>query len=103
MSQPEPKTTTADATPAAADVVQTPAKRRRQSPKAMAIAHLASVLENPKASAARKDKAARLLLSHAPHKAGRQPPAAKGKGKKELQAVEASTAGADNKWAGLLQ
>jgi len=102
VSQPEPKVTTADTPPAAADVVQTRAKRR-QSPKAMAIAHYASVLENPKASQARKDKAARLLLTHAPEKAGRRPPASKGKGKKELQAHEASTAGADTKWGTLLQ
>lgn len=99
MSQPEPKATTADA----ADAVQTSTKRRRQSPKAMAIAHLASVLENPKASAARKDKAARLLLSHAPQKAGRTPPTAKGKGKKELQAADAAAVGGSDKWAGLLQ
>lgn len=102
MSQPERKVTTADTAPAAEAVVQTRAKRR-QSPKAMAIAHLASVLENPKASAARKDKAARLLLSHAPHKAGRQPPASKGKGKKELQAADAAAVGGSDKWAGLLQ
>lgn len=87
-------------------VVQTLAKPRG-NPRTLAIAHLALVLEDPKASPARKDKAARLLLSHAaapPTRAelGRKAAEAP-KGKKELQADEASTAGASTKWAGLLQ
>lgn len=69
----------------------------------LAIAHLASVLKDKKASQARKDKAARLLLQHAgaPAKQRRAGGAA-AKGKKELQAEEAQTAGDKSKWEGLL-
>lgn len=87
---------------AAAVVVHTSAKPRG-NPRVLAIAHLAAVLEDPKASASRKDKAARLLLSHAAAPAKGRKAAAEPKGKKELQADEASTAGASTKWAGLLQ
>jgi hypothetical protein len=90
---------------AAAAVVHTSAKPRG-NPRALAIAHLALVLEDPKASQARKDKAARLLLSHAaaPSTGRRQEPAAAEKGKKELQREGAQSAGVGtSKWAGLLQ
>lgn len=88
--------------PAAA--VDTSAKKRRGG-KALALAHFAAVLEDPRSSAARKDKAARLLLTHSAAAKGRRglAPAAADKGKKEAQRDAAATAGSGSKWAGLLQ
>jgi len=81
--------------------------KRKPSPSVLAMAHLTAVLKDKKASAARKDKAARLILTHTgatPAKARRAPSAAAAeKGKKELQRDEASGAGRDSKWTGLLQ
>jgi hypothetical protein len=84
--------------------VETSAKPRG-NPRALAIAHLATVLEDPSASPTRKDKAARLLLSHAAAPAKpRKAAAGEPKGKKELEAEGASAAGkSSSKWAGLLQ
>lgn len=89
--------------PAAA--VDASAKKRRGGAKALALAHFAAVLEDPRASAARKDKAARLLLTHSAAAKGRRglAPAAADKGKKEAQRDAAATAGTGSKWAGLLQ
>lgn len=83
--------------------------KRKAAPAALAMAHLTRVLKDKKASAARKDKAARLILTHAdspPGKARRAHPAAAAeKGKKDLQREQASGAIASgaSKWAGLLQ
>lgn len=72
--------------------------------------HLADVLRDPKSSVARKDKAARLILTHsggAPAKTRRVARAAAAdpadKGKKELQREQAESAGDATKWKGLLQ
>jgi hypothetical protein len=90
------------APPAAVDAS---AKKRRGGAKALALAHFAAVLEDPRASVARKDKAARLLLTHSTAPKGRRgsTPAAGDKGKKEAQRDAAATAGSGSKWAGLLQ
>lgn len=71
----------------------------------MAIDYLARVLNSRKATAARKDKAARLLLQQCAPKvsakvsAGRRAPL---KGKKEEQAEAASNAGTKTQWEGVL-
>jgi hypothetical protein len=86
--------------------VDASAKKRRGGSKALALAHFAAVLEDPRASQLRKDKAARLLLTHSTSSAkGRRgsAPAAAEKGKKDLQRDAAATAGTGSKWAGLLQ
>jgi hypothetical protein len=91
---------------APATAVQTYAKKRRANPKTLALAHFAAVLEDQKASPARKDKAARLLLTHSasPAKARRAAAAAAEPGKKDQQREAAQTAGkGGGKWAGLLQ
>lgn len=81
---------------------RTPAVAARQ-----ALAHFAAVLGDPKASAARKDKAARLILTHTakPAKSKRDSAAAAApSGKKEQQRADASQAAAKpGKWTGLLQ
>lgn len=75
----------------------------------MAMAHLADILADAKASPARKDKAARLILTHAdsgPRKSRRAAAAAAPvapRGKKEVAREEAANVGTDSKWTGLLQ
>lgn len=90
---------------AAAAVVQARAKSPAQARRA-ALTHFAAVLANPGAAAARKDKAARLILTHSqPTAKARRPGAAPvDKGKKEQQRTAASEAAANpGKWTGLLQ
>jgi hypothetical protein len=69
------------------------------------MAHLAHVLEDPKANASRKDKAARLILTHTAGPRPRRAPAAAAApaGKKQSQLDQAAkVASKPSKWAGLL-
>lgn len=98
---PKPKTDTAAAVDTCA--------RKRGSPRAMAMAHLATILADAKASQARKDKAARLILTHSGAAPSRPKRAAAGtavqpKGKKEVARDDAAAAvESPSKWTGLLQ